>query len=371
MKKIVISCVLICLLFPVVAQVQINSIKPRDYVIAKLGKHGHFTEVDGARIGETLRPFDFITPEGEKLTSDAMKGKVVLLDFWSTWCAPCRKLTEELDELFKDYHNRSDFQMIGVNYKEDVVKKEGLAEKYWKEKGYKFPMTVNDNVYGDSINAGNPAVFIVDQEGVLRAVRHAWSENKAEELYFIVWALLENPTIDRKDIETALDEGYKVKATYLLDQFIETYPDQTAEYAALKFRLLYQKDAREALVFIKRILDQDKEFRKLGKEIFDVQYIEWEKMNLKKEFQRGQIPINITEGIETWSREKLYDKLLERVGLQDDVRLFKNLASKYEESGDVAQARVYFQKAIVINQKQIEKLQSEVLSFEKKIQTYK
>jgi thiol-disulfide isomerase/thioredoxin len=53
----------------------------------------------GLRNGDIAPPFTLKTLDGKTLTRDGLKGKVVLLDFWATWCAPCRKALPELKDL--------------------------------------------------------------------------------------------------------------------------------------------------------------------------------------------------------------------------------------------------------------------------------
>src|SRR3984885_14797579 len=75
----------------------------------------------GLQVGETLPVFSLTTPDGKVLKSEALKGKVLLLDFWATWCAPCRKLTHEIDSTFKLYQDGKDIRLIGVDYNETPV----------------------------------------------------------------------------------------------------------------------------------------------------------------------------------------------------------------------------------------------------------
>ena len=67
------------------------------------------------QVGDPLPAFKLTTPDGKVLKSDALKGKVLLLDFWATWCAPCRTLTHELDSTLKQYKDRKDLQLIGID----------------------------------------------------------------------------------------------------------------------------------------------------------------------------------------------------------------------------------------------------------------
>jgi thiol-disulfide isomerase/thioredoxin len=142
------------------------------------------------QVGERLKAFSLSTPEGKVLTSDALKGKVLLLDFWATWCAPCRKLTHEIDSTLAVYKDRKDIQLIGVDYNETPVSNNDPV-KYWKDHGYGFPMTLNDTAYGNSIGAGNPTVLIVDREGVVRGRWDGRTAQTAPEIATLVSRLLE------------------------------------------------------------------------------------------------------------------------------------------------------------------------------------
>ncbi|WEK33528.1 MAG: TlpA disulfide reductase family protein [Candidatus Pseudobacter hemicellulosilyticus] len=80
--------------------------------------------------------FSLTSPDGTVYNSGDLKGKVLVLDFWATWCAPCRKLTHEMDSLLTAYHQKKDFLMIGVDYRETNT---AAAAAYWKEQGVPVP----------------------------------------------------------------------------------------------------------------------------------------------------------------------------------------------------------------------------------------
>jgi thiol-disulfide isomerase/thioredoxin len=140
-------------------------------------------------VGETLPAFKLTTPDGKELESQALKGKVLLLDFWATWCAPCRKLTHEIDSTLTVYKDGKDIQLIGVDYNETPASNSDPI-KYWKDHGYTFPMTLNDTSYGKSIGAGNPTVLVVDQAGIVRGRWDGRTEKTAEEIKTLVTDLL-------------------------------------------------------------------------------------------------------------------------------------------------------------------------------------
>ena len=69
---------------------------------------------------EIAPDFSGKTPDGKVIKLSDYKGKVVLVDFWASWCSPCR---EEMPELIKFYktHGNSDFEILAVNIDKDNI----------------------------------------------------------------------------------------------------------------------------------------------------------------------------------------------------------------------------------------------------------
>ena len=59
------------------------------------------------------------TVSGEKIDFNTLKGNVVLLNFWATWCPPCRLEIPELNNIYSAFENEN-FKLIGVSYDDDV-----------------------------------------------------------------------------------------------------------------------------------------------------------------------------------------------------------------------------------------------------------
>lgn len=94
----------------------------------KLAPKGEFVEearkmiANPRRAREAYAPdFSFVTAEGEHITLEDLRGKVVMLDFWGTWCPPCVESVPSLRTLNKRY-TKSAFVMLGVNCNDDEDK---------------------------------------------------------------------------------------------------------------------------------------------------------------------------------------------------------------------------------------------------------
>ena len=97
------------------------------------------------------------------------EGKIVFLNFWATWCPPCKAEMPHIEEIYKEYGlNKEDVVILGVA--SPNLGKEGSEEhikKFLKDQGYTFPVVMDYNgefVYKYGISAF-PSTFIIDKEG--------------------------------------------------------------------------------------------------------------------------------------------------------------------------------------------------------------
>jgi len=110
-------------------------------------------------------PWSVTLPDGRELTSDSLRGKVVLVNFWATWCPYCRKEKPVIESFWEDYQGKG-FEVISISV-DDTPEK--IAE-WMQEKGYaSMAAPSNTSVRMAFGNVSSvPTSFIVDAEGNIR-----------------------------------------------------------------------------------------------------------------------------------------------------------------------------------------------------------
>ncbi len=105
------------------------------------------------------------TIDGKTLDSNDFKGKVVLVNFWATWCDPCRDEQPELVELSDDYRDRG-VEFLGVNERDDTAK----ARAWVKEFAVPYPSIVDEpGAWADDFAFfGLPDTYVIDRAGIIR-----------------------------------------------------------------------------------------------------------------------------------------------------------------------------------------------------------
>jgi thiol-disulfide isomerase/thioredoxin len=120
----------------------------------------------------------------------AYRGKVVYIDFWASWCVPCRQSFPWLDGLVAEYGQR-DLVVIGVNVDEDRV----LAERFLAAIPASFPIVYD--AHGDIAAAfsiaGMPSAVLIDRSGRVRYQHVGFSEKRRKEYESHVQTLLAEP----------------------------------------------------------------------------------------------------------------------------------------------------------------------------------
>ncbi len=100
---------------------------------------------------------------GEKITLSDLRGKVVLLNFWATWCPPCREELKHVQTEIIDRFKGEEFVFIPVSRGED----KSTVEEFRKSTGYGFPMGLDpeQNIYRLYASNYIPRNFLIDRDG--------------------------------------------------------------------------------------------------------------------------------------------------------------------------------------------------------------
>lgn len=143
-----------------------------------------------------LEPGDPVPPLVETATATPVdilpeyKGKVLYIDFWASWCGPCRKSLPALNELYEDLQDQG-FEVLAVNLDESAADMERFLERYPVD--YRIvpdPKGVNPERYGIP---GLPSAYIVDRQGVVQGLHVGFKKNDKERLRVALEQLLQQP----------------------------------------------------------------------------------------------------------------------------------------------------------------------------------
>lgn len=101
---------------------------------------------------------------GNEVTLESLRGRVVLLDFWATWCAPCRKSMPELEALHRR-HGASGLTVLGVSIDEGAPAR---VRSFVKARKVTYPIAIDadkDPAWAAYRVKAVPAAFLIDREG--------------------------------------------------------------------------------------------------------------------------------------------------------------------------------------------------------------
>lgn len=112
--------------------------------------------------------FGFQNENGNTASTQTLKGKVVFINFWASWCPPCRAEMPSIDKLYNQFKSDNRFVFLFINEDEDLQK----ARKFLQSNNYGFPITTAQGDVPREIFSGTlPTTIILNKEGKV-VMRH-------------------------------------------------------------------------------------------------------------------------------------------------------------------------------------------------------
>lgn len=138
--------------------------------------------VQAKEISGKMPDFTLDSSSGKNVRLEELRGQVVMLNFWATWCGPCRQEMPALEALYSRY-SKAGFTILGINIENSkVVSKRTEIEKFVNEKNLTFPILYDDEKNVTTIleqqflgkNMGMPTTVFLDRSGNARFLHEAY-----------------------------------------------------------------------------------------------------------------------------------------------------------------------------------------------------
>ena len=147
-------------------------------VVAVVAIPSFASRVATRRVSVTAPGFAFTASDGSTRSSTGLRGRVVVLDFWATWCPACRREMPEMEKLYKRYAGDPRVSIWAVDAVSDNETPE-RARGFMAKNGYTLPIGFMPEQSTDAFGAdGFPSVVVIDKSGRIRLLHQGFDRSE-------------------------------------------------------------------------------------------------------------------------------------------------------------------------------------------------
>ena len=137
--------------------------------------------------GDAAPPLKVVSMSGQKVTLDNYKGHVLILDFFATWCAPCRAAIPHFTGLYRTY-NKKGLEILGMSADEDGDKE---VRGFVAENKISYPVALaGDEMMTEYGIRSLPTVYIINKKGVIAEKYMGFNDDMARSMETLIKKLL-------------------------------------------------------------------------------------------------------------------------------------------------------------------------------------
>jgi thiol-disulfide isomerase/thioredoxin len=152
---------------------------------------GSFPMTAGSEASGPAPNFTLTDRDGKSVSLEELRGQVVMINFWASWCGPCREEMPLLEQIHQRYEPLG-FTLLGVNVEENS----GDAEAWLKDRPVSFPILFDP---GNGVSklydvVAMPSTVLVDRQGNVRFLHHGYQAGYEDQYQDQVRALVRERT---------------------------------------------------------------------------------------------------------------------------------------------------------------------------------
>ncbi len=145
-------------------------------------------------VGYKAPPFELKGQDGKAVSLESLHGKVVVLQFWATWCGYCRKAVPEIQKLHEAVKDKPDVVIYGVNCRQRPNNPDPVA--FLKEQGAAYSVLLNGDSVADAYQVqGYPTMYVIGRDGKIVHKERGAQSDVAPRLLPVIERALAQPTV--------------------------------------------------------------------------------------------------------------------------------------------------------------------------------